>query len=162
MEMLAILGLVAYVVGLAIMEIRSDCKYLDREVSRMYEMPNAEPCNRGIPDQKPKEDGEEIMSKVFKDEYYSIVADSEEQARKFFIENDLCDDEEELDLEEANIDSNFMFFPLIDLSEEYQDIKKYPRKQCDGRDCVKVSYREAMSRNVGAAPYILSVSSDLL
>ncbi len=59
MEILAVLGLVAYGVGLAIMEIRSDCKFLDREVSKMYEMPKAEPWNRGIPEQKPIKEGEE-------------------------------------------------------------------------------------------------------
>lgn len=95
------------------------------------------------------------------DDYYTIVANSEDKAKALYLECDLGE-EEGIDIQKADIDKCYMFFPLKDLPEQYHDISKYPTQKYEGEDHVEITYREAMSFHTEDEPYILSVSSDLI
>lgn len=100
--------------------------------------------------------------KIFGDDYYTIVAESKEQAEQLYRENDLGD-LDEMELEEIDGDKKEMWFPVNELPEEYQDEAKYPRNDFWGEYVgVAITLNEAMEYKMEKPPYILSVSSDLI
>lgn len=99
--------------------------------------------------------------KIFGDDYYTIVAETKEQAEGLFLKEELGD-LEETELIEINGDKRHMWFAVDDLPEKYHDKEKYPRKDwCGMYIGVKITLNEAMKYREEKPPYILSVSSDL-
>lgn len=72
------------------------------------------------------------MPKVFSDDYYTVVAESKEQAVQFFIDQELTDEEGIEYIEEVDPDKKTMLFPVDELPEEYHDEEKYPRENWCG------------------------------
>lgn len=102
------------------------------------------------------------MPKVFSDDYYTVVAESREQAVQFFLDQELTDGEGIEYIEEVDPDKKTMFFPLDELPEEFHDEKKYPREDwCGHYVGVKITLTEAMKYSKEEAPYIICVSSEL-
>jgi len=100
------------------------------------------------------------MLKIFQvDEYQTVVAESVEEAKEFYI-NELDGEEDSFDGDEVNPDKKTMWVALTDLPTQYH---VPPYKEWEGDLCAKVSLRVAMEVfRERKAPYILSVSAALL
>lgn len=101
--------------------------------------------------------------KVFSDDYYSVAADSLEQATQFFLEQELIDEENAGDIREINPDKHKVWFPVYELPEQYHDQDKYPQKDwCGEYIGIELTLTEAMQFHEEIPPYIISVSSELV
>lgn len=100
--------------------------------------------------------------KIFGDEYYTIVAETKEEAEKFYVDNELGDTED-IELKEVDGSKSKVWFSIDELPEEYHDKDKYPRESiCDMYIGVKITLDEAIKFKKEKPPYILSISSDLI
>ena len=101
--------------------------------------------------------------KVFSDDYYTVVAENLSAAIKFFLDQDLTDQEGLEEIREINPDKKKMWFPVNELPEEYHNEEKYPRKNwCGEYTGVEITLTEAMRYRTDKPPYIISVSSELM
>jgi len=103
----------------------------------------------------------EVM-KIFSDDYFTIVAESKEQAEQFY-EEVIGELDDGVELEEVDRSIKTMLYPVDKLPEQYHDESKYPREEWANEYIgVKITLNEAMKFRKEEPPYILSVSSDVL
>lgn len=98
--------------------------------------------------------------KIFKvDDYYTVVAKDLEEAKKFYYSEEICGDPED-EFEGCEIEgSSKMWFPNKYLPKEFQ-VK--PFEVWEGDECSCIPLKIAMQYRADKAPYILSISSDLI
>lgn len=101
--------------------------------------------------------------KVYSDDYYSVVAENLEQAKRFFLDQELTDEEALDEIREINPDKRKVWFPVNELPEQYHDQNKYPQQDwCGEYIGVELTLTEAMQYHTENPPYVISVSSDLV
>jgi hypothetical protein len=104
------------------------------------------------------------MPKIFCDDYFTVVAETKEDAIRFFLNQELTDEDGLEDIREVNPDKKKMWFPVDELPEQYHDEQKYPRKNWCGQYVgVEITLTEAMKyRKPEPLPYIICASSDVV
>jgi len=101
--------------------------------------------------------------KFYSDDYHTVVAKNQEEAIKFFIDQELTDEEGIEKIREINPYKKKMCFPLDQLPEEYHDEDKHPRKNWLGEYIgVEINLQEALKYSREKPPFVISISSELM
>lgn len=104
------------------------------------------------------------MPKVYSDGYFTVVAESKDDAIQFFLKDQLTDEEGLEEIIKIDPGAKKMWFPVDELPEQYHDEEKYPRKNWANEYVgVEITLTEAMKyRKEESLPYIICVSSDVM
>lgn len=101
--------------------------------------------------------------KIYSDDYYTVVAKCRKEAVKFFIDQELTDEEGLEEIREIDPDKKKMWFPLNELPGEYHNEDKHPRESwCGEYIGVEITLAEALKYSQKKPPFIISVSSELV
>ena len=100
--------------------------------------------------------------KVFGDDYYTVVAGTEQQAIDLLVSLEYISEEDKHQMWEVDPNKKKMWFPVDELPEQYHVEEKYQRKNwCGMYEGVEITLQEAMQYRNEKIPYIICISSDL-